>query len=119
MLMRRLFFSKLVWSLGLALLATLVLVGINEAGYRQSSKALAEISQAQEARFAVNALLQDVLDAETGQRGYLLTGEARYREPYDSAIKDIGVHLARLRILYANRPAEQIHLSQLADHLSR
>ncbi len=119
MLMRRLFFSKLVWSLGLALLATLVLVGINEAGYRQSSKALAEISQAQEARFAVNALLQDVLDAETGQRGYMLTGEARYREPYDSAIKDIGVHLARLRILYANRPAEQIHLSQLADHLSR
>lgn len=119
MLMRRLLFSKLVWSLGLALLATLVLVGINEVGYRQSSKALAEISQAQEARFAVNALLQDVLDAETGQRGYLLTGEARYREPYDSAIKDIGVHLARLRILYANRPAEQVQLAKLADHLSR
>lgn len=119
MLMRRLLFSKLVWSLGLALLAALVLVGINEAGYRQSSKALAEISQAQEARFAINALLQDVLDAETGQRGYLLTGEARYREPYDSAIKDIGVHLARLRILYAGRPAEQVQLAKLADHLSR
>ncbi|VTY35068.1 Sensor histidine kinase LiaS [Xylophilus ampelinus] len=119
MLMRRLLFSKLVWSLGLALLATLVLLGINEAGYRQSSKALAEISQAQEARFAVNALLQDVLDAETGQRGYLLTGEARYREPYDSAIKDIGIHLARLRLLYANRPAEQVQLAKLTDHLSR
>ncbi len=119
MLMRRLLFSKLVWSLGLALLATLVLVGINEVGYRQSSKALAEIRRAQEARLAVNTLLQDVLDAETGQRGYLLTGEARYREPYDSAIKDIGVHLARLRILYANRPAEQAQLANLADHLSR
>ena len=119
MLMRRLLRSKLVWSLGLALLAALVLVGINEAGYRQSSKALAEISQAQEARFAIGALLQDVLDAETGQRGYLLTGEARYREPYDSAIKDIGVHLARLRVLYAERPAEQVQLAQLADHLSR
>lgn len=119
MLMRRLLFSKLVWSLGLALLATLVLVGINEVGYRQSSKALAEIRRAQEARLAVNTLLQDVLDAETGQRGYLLTGEARYREPYDGAIKDIGVHLARLRILYANRPAEQTQLANLADHLSR
>ena len=119
MLMHRLLRSKLVWSLGLALLAALVLVGINEAGYRQSSKALAEISQAQEARFAIGALLQDVLDAETGQRGYLLTGEARYREPYDSAIKDIGVHLARLRVLYAERPAEQVQLAQLADHLSR
>ncbi|MDI3383391.1 CHASE3 domain-containing protein [Xenophilus aerolatus] len=117
--MRRLFLSKLVWSLGLALLATLVLVGISEVGYRQSSKALAEISQAQEARFAINALLQDVLDAETGQRGYLLTGEVRYREPYDSAIKDIGVHLTRLRVLYANRPGEQVQLAQLADHLSR
>ena len=57
MLMRRLLFSKLVWSLGLALLATLVLVGINEVGYRQSSKALAEIRRAQEARLAVNTLL--------------------------------------------------------------
>ena len=26
-------------------------------------------------------------DAETGQRGYILTGEQRYLEPYQSAIK--------------------------------
>ena len=119
MLMRRLFFSKMAWSLGLALLAAFGLVGINEVSYRQSSKALAEIDHAQEARFAVNMLLQNVLDAETGQRGYLLTGEARYRKPYDNALKEIDLHLNRLRMLYAHRPAEQIRLGQLTDHLSR
>jgi CHASE3 domain sensor protein len=71
-------------SLLLAALAALALVGINEAGYRQSSIALAEIDAAQKVRSVLNQLLQNILDAETGQRGYLLTGEAAYRQPYDT-----------------------------------
>ena len=30
----------------------------------------------------LEALLSSVKDAETGQRGFLLTGEERYLEPY-------------------------------------
>jgi methyl-accepting chemotaxis protein len=32
---------------------------------------------------SAKSLLSAVQDAETGQRGYLLTGEDKYREPYD------------------------------------
>ena len=117
--MRWLAFPKVALSLTLATLAALVLVGINEAGYHQSRQALAEVGDAQRARVVLNLMLQNILDAETGQRGYLLTGEPRYREPYDVAVSQVDGHIAALRILYANRPNELAQLNQLAKHVSK
>jgi len=106
-------------ALGLAMLAALFLVGINEAGYRQSSRALAAIGEAQGERLVLNSLVQSLLDAETGQRGYLLTGEARYREPYDEAVKQIGNQFAALRKLYSDKTEESNRLALLSEHVSR
>ncbi|WPH19513.1 CHASE3 domain-containing protein [Variovorax paradoxus] len=106
-------------SLLLAALAALALVGINEAGYRQSSRALADIDAALKVRGTLNQILQNMLDAETGQRGYLLTGEASYRQPYDTAVKQVDGHLAALRQLYAERPAERTRLAELSKHVLR
>jgi len=110
---------KMAVSLLLAALAALALVGINEAGYRQSSRALADIDEAQQVRSALNQILQNMLDAETGQRGYLLTGEASYRQPYDKAVKEVDGHLATLRRLYAGRSAELTQLTELSKHVLR
>ncbi|MBB1600688.1 CHASE3 domain-containing protein [Variovorax sp. UMC13] len=106
-------------SLTLALLAAVVLVGINEAGFRQSTRALEEVGQAQRMRTALSALLQNVVDAETGQRGYLLTGETHYREPYDNAIRQIDGQLNVLRALYADRPEDSARLTVLSTHVAR
>ncbi|HWT20495.1 MAG TPA: CHASE3 domain-containing protein [Variovorax sp.] len=106
-------------SLLLAALAALALVGINEAGYRQSSRALADIDAALKVRGTLNHILQNMLDAETGQRGYLLTGEASYRQPYDTAVRQIDGHLAALRQLYAERPVERTRLAELSKHVLR
>ncbi|AGU51340.1 two component transcriptional regulator, sensor histidine kinase [Variovorax paradoxus B4] len=110
---------KMAVSLLLAALAALALVGINEAGYRQSSRALADIDAALKVRSTLNQILQNMLDAETGQRGYLLTGEASYRQPYDTAVKQVDGHLAALRQLYAERPAERARLAELSNHVLR
>lgn len=110
---------KMAVSLLLAALAALALVGINEAGYRQSSRALADIDEAQQVRGTLNQILQNMLDAETGQRGYLLTGEASYRQPYDNAVKQVDGNLATLRQLYADRPAELTQLAELSKHVLR
>ncbi|WP_414820398.1 CHASE3 domain-containing protein [Variovorax sp. Root411] len=110
---------RMAVSLLLAALAALALVGINEAGYRQSSRALADIDEAQQVRGTLNQILQNMLDAETGQRGYLLTGEASYRKPYDDAVKQVDGHLATLRRLYAARPAELTQLAELSKHVLR
>lgn len=110
---------KMAVSLLLAALAALALVGINEAGYRQSSRALADINEAQQVRGTLNQILQSMLDAETGQRGYLLTGEASYRQPYDMAVKQVDGHLANLRRLYADRPTELTQMAELSKHVLR
>ena len=110
---------KMAVSLLLAALAALALVGINEAGFRQSTRALADIDEAQKGRSVVNQILQNMLDAETGQRGYLLTGEASYRQPYDTAIKEVDGNLATLRQLYTERPAEMAQIAELSKHVLR
>ncbi len=111
--------QKMAVSLLLAALAALALVGINEAGYRQSSRALADIEEAQQVHGTLNQILQNMLDAETGQRGYLLTGEPSYRQPYDMAVKEVDGHLAELRQLYAGRQAELTQLGELSKHVLR
>jgi signal transduction histidine kinase len=117
--MRWLAFPKMALGLTLATLAALVLVGINEASYRQSTRALTDVGEAQRVRLVLNMLLQNIIDAETGQRGYLLTGEARYREPYDVAVKQVDGQLAALQVLYAGKPAETARLTQLSKHVAR
>jgi signal transduction histidine kinase len=117
--MRWLAFPKMALGLVLAALAALALVGINEAGYQQSHRALRDVGDAQKARGLLNLVLQNVLDAETGQRGFLLTGEARYREPYDLAVKQVEGNLATLQGLYAGRPAELARVGELSKHVSR
>ena len=106
-------------SLILALAAALVLIGINETGYRQSRQSLARIEASTQARNQVNRLLQLVLDAETGSRGFLLTGDPRYLEPYDAAVAAIGQSLDTLRKSYPPEAPESTTLSQLTRSVQR
>jgi PAS domain S-box-containing protein len=55
------------------------------------------------------ALLSSLTDAETGQRGFLLTGEDRYLAPYRQALKGIPANLDVLaRIEAARRRPDQL-----------
>jgi CHASE3 domain sensor protein len=55
----------------------------------------------------------EAVDAETGQRGYLLTGEESYLEPYSSAVAALPGEFATLRGLIANRPQQKKRLEAL------
>ena len=106
-------------SLPLALLAALVLVGINEAGHMRSQKAVEEMNNGQQTRNAVNRLLQSMLDAETGQRGYLLTGNETYLEPYDKAVVTVQANLDELRNRYLKSPDDLQQFANLSREVSR
>ncbi len=106
-------------SLALALLAACILIIINETGYDQSTQALDNIAEASRTRASLNRLLQNVLDAETGSRGYLLTGDPRYLEPYNSAVVAIGQHLDALRLVYTPNADEFAILAQLTRNVQR
>jgi CHASE3 domain sensor protein len=62
----------------------------------------------------LSAVLKDVTDMETGQRGFLLTGNAEYLQPYTDAKARIGTDFVRLRAGLSNRTQRQQSLeSQL------
>src|SRR6478735_12160098 len=52
-------------------------------------------------------------DAETGQRGYLYTGDPRYLEPYNYALAQGYPHVARLAELTADNPRQKERIARL------
>jgi signal transduction histidine kinase len=110
---------KMAISLVLALLSACVLIVINETGYDQSAGALDDIAEASRVRASLNRVLQNVLDAETGSRGYLLTGDPRYLEPYDAAVAAISQQLDGLRLVYTPNADEFAILAQLHRNVQR
>jgi CHASE3 domain sensor protein len=62
----------------------------------------------------LSGLLKDVTDMESGQRGYLLTGDAAYLQPYTDAKSRIEMDFTNLRTGLSNRTQrEQLQESQL------
>src|ERR1700761_5361997 len=53
-----------------------------------------EILHSHTVLISLDELLSTIQDAETGQRGFLLTGNARYLEPYEKAVQDASPRLA-------------------------
>lgn len=64
------------------------------------------------------AMLSTVQDAETGQRGFLLTGEEAYLEPYSSAVKSLSGEVKALRQLLAGNSANLTQIDQLQAAIS-
>jgi signal transduction histidine kinase len=52
-------------------------------------------------------LWSNLQDAETGQRGYLLTGNYEYLEPYNNSLWEIDLELLRLQSLTDDNPLQQ------------
>lgn len=59
---------------------------------------------------AIHVLMSNLQDAETGQRGYLLTGDASYREPFQSAVRGERSARESLRQLTAGEPFQQSNM---------
>lgn len=106
-------------SLPMALLAALVLVGINETGHMRSQDAVTQMAGGQVTRSALNTLMQSMLDAETGQRGYLLTGDETYLQPYDKAVSNVQSNLDTLRQLFLGSPEDLQEFAWLSRQVSR
>jgi signal transduction histidine kinase len=97
----------------LAFVAALAMLIISEAAHWQSVVAVNEQAQRAGARTGLQDLQQSILDAETGQRGYLLTGRPEHLRPYDEALQQIGAEFARLDAYYAVEPEPTAVLGEL------
>ncbi|HEY9794761.1 MAG TPA: CHASE3 domain-containing protein [Leptolyngbyaceae cyanobacterium] len=99
---------------GVALAA---LVGIGAFSFLSLSRLKNTSNQVEHTYKVINklgTLVSQLTDAETGQRGYLLTGELRYLKPYNNAIASIDQNLDELQELTANNPDQQQRITQLS-----
>jgi CheY-like chemotaxis protein/CHASE3 domain sensor protein len=65
-----------------------------------------------EAIASLERVLSRLKDAETGQRGYLLTGSEKYLEPYDAAVSALPTDLETARGAILGDPAQQQRLAR-------
>ncbi len=94
----------------------LILLILGGASYR-NTRGLTETAQRVTHTHVVITDLEDLLstlqDAETGQRGYLITGEERYLGPYRDALRTLDSRIGALRELTRDNAAQQQRLAAL------
>jgi signal transduction histidine kinase len=98
--------------LGVAVLLT------NEIGHERARSVIASREALLDARVEVSLLMREVIAAESGQRGYLLTGRPEYREPYTRAAAQVQAQLAKLAKIYSAWPDRSADVKKL-DELTR
>ncbi len=72
-----------------------------------------QVQTTHEVKEELSAVLLLVVDAETGQRGYLITDDPVYLEPYQEATSQIEARLARLDRLTKNSAPQQQRMREL------
>lgn len=101
----------------LPMLAAIALVAIaffnTEARRETAIQISAEIRAAQERMRVMAEVIYAAADAESGQRGYLLTHEPEYLQPYNDAKQRLAVLMPELRAAYQNNAEEAQHISNV------
>jgi PAS domain S-box-containing protein len=77
-----------------------------------------QVAHTHEVMTDLENLLSLAKDAETGQRGYLITGEPRYLEPFNTAIAGINKQVDDVERLTADNPQQQARIPELREHIS-
>jgi len=77
-----------------------------------------EVNHAHEVVEQLDHLLAEMTDAETGQRGYLITGSVRYLAPYEQATTRIADTLHAIRVLTADGSAQGERLNRLVPQVA-
>jgi signal transduction histidine kinase/DNA-binding NarL/FixJ family response regulator len=107
---------------GLALLFALgVVLLIGLLSYRSSTtlgRQADQIELTERVVTGINALISSLTEAETGQRGFLLTGEDHYLAPYLQARADIPALLKSLEALTTTRPEQAARIERLRPLVS-
>lgn len=100
----------------LALVPVLLVVLIGALTFERARAVIADVSEIErsyEIQETSGALLTRAIDAETGQRAYLLTGDEAFLQPYNGSRRDVGLALDRLRKLSAQDNAETATLVRI------
>ncbi|WP_248278165.1 CHASE3 domain-containing protein [Paenibacillus sp. SZ31] len=66
-----------------------------------------------------NAIEKNVLNMETGQRGFMITGNESYLEPYSQGLSQWSSNYDQLNALISDNPSQQQSLQNIKSHITR
>jgi signal transduction histidine kinase len=99
-------------------IALALLGGISLLSY-QITRSLAEAAEGRHRALLrldqLHEVLAAAMDVETGERGYVITGDPKFLEPYESGIERLGPQLQGLRAALADDPRQQPALAILEE----
>jgi len=109
---------SLLWSvMGLGML--LVIIGIGAFTLREVQDSDYWVDHTREVMRTNEQLFSDVKDAESAERGYIITGDENYLEPYHAASADIPGTFEKLIQLTSDNRVQQDRVVQLKDSINR
>jgi signal transduction histidine kinase/CheY-like chemotaxis protein len=117
MLTRRSLRALLPLGVGFMLLVASAVLSIWLSSGQQ--KAVSWVRHTLEVENRINLIRSLVTEAESGQRGYLLTGQPVYLQPYETAVARIPSEMDALRDATADNPAERENLALLRPAVER
>ncbi|WHZ15237.1 MAG: diguanylate cyclase/phosphodiesterase (GGDEF & EAL domains) with PAS/PAC sensor(s) [Nitrospira sp.] len=97
-------------------LMLVLLLAIGFVAYRSSTEFIASSAQvvhSREVRGSLQRILSLVEEIETGQRGYIITGESSFLEPYQRATDKIEERLVHVKTLTTDEPQLQAQIETL------
>ena len=87
-------------AIALGALLALGVLSVTEWSYQRAVDSLNSLGIRAVARTSIQTVMRRLLDAESAQRGYVLTGRKEYLAPYAEVASDIGSAVDTLRTLY-------------------
>src|SRR5258708_14217239 len=98
---------KLIAGLAAAFSILLLVAELSYTGFVRNSEDRRWVTHTHLVLEKLDSLQIDLIDAETGQRGYIITGEETYLAPYQDGIGGISREIRGLRELTADNPVQQ------------
>ncbi len=86
-----------------ALAALAAILGLAYWDWREFKTAGIRVQETENSLLRMEVILSTIKDAETGQRGFLITGDDRYLEPYTAARRNIAREMANVDVLRLQR----------------
>ena len=98
------------------MLVLMLLVVTSALSYFSTSRFLRndeQVTHTYQVQDKIRSVLSDLKDAETGQRGFLLTGDGKYLQPYYAGKDAVAGDIQALRALTRDNPAQQRRVDEL------
>jgi CheY-like chemotaxis protein/signal transduction histidine kinase/CHASE3 domain sensor protein len=108
---------KTLIGFSLAVVAVVIIALLSYQSLQLTTNSARNLAQSVEVFSGLQALLSTLKDAETGQRGYLLTGEETYLPPYTEATDALPEQFKSTRAMLRDRP-EQLRQLDILESLA-